>query len=302
MMKNITGDVIYASKLRMPSYGIALLKKISSFKPVVLDIDDLETSWYDEHHWKKSLYDKLSDPTGVLHTFFMEKIFWLANDVTTVSSQFQRRFGGVIVPHGKDTDYLNPVNFDRIGLREKYNLSNFKVIMFLGTPRPHKGLEDIVKAVRMLKRKDIRFMIIGRGSDCQYENLLQEISGEMLMLHDMIPFEDVPKYLTIADLVVIPQRRQKQTYGQIPAKIFDAMAMSKPIIASDTSDMHEILDDCGLIVEPENIEQLAEKIDWVLSHPDEAMEMGRKARDKCINEYSWDVMEQRLTSVFEKYH
>ena len=50
------------------------------------------------------------------------------------------------------------------------------------------------------------------------------------------------------------------------AKILDAMAMAKPIIATNVSDIPEILDNCGWIVEPENPEQLSKSIQYVLGN------------------------------------
>jgi len=107
--------------------------------------------------------------------------------------------------------------------------------------------------------------------------------------------------LAIADVVVIPQRKNFATIGQMPAKVFDAMAMAKPIIATNVSDLPEILDGCGWIVESENSEQLAETIQYVLHNLEEAKEIGRKAREKCIKRYSWDAMERVLNKIFSKY-
>ena len=301
MLGEIKGDVVYASKLRMPSFGIALLKKISSFKPVVLDIDDLETSWFSEKDWQAPRKTLLKNPIGPFHTRLMEKLTWAANDITTVSTQLQKRYGGVFVPHGKDTDAMNPERFNRTKLREEYGVEGYKVIMFLGTPRPHKGLEEVVHAIKKLKRNDIRFVVVGKGSDQNYERRLQELGGEQVILLDMIPFGDVAKVLSISDLVILPQRKIIQAEGQIPAKIFDAMAMAKPIIATDVSDLSNILNGCGLVVEPGNIEAMAEKIQWVFDRPHDAQEMGLSAREKCIREYSWDLMEDRLVKIIGKY-
>jgi glycosyltransferase involved in cell wall biosynthesis len=100
---------------------------------------------------------------------------------------------------------------------------------------------------------------------------------------------------------VIPQRKNFASVGQVPAKVFDAMAMAKPIIATNVSDLPEILDGCGWIVEPENPEQLAETIQYVLNNSQEADIIGQKARQKCIEKYSWDVMDKILMRVFGKY-
>jgi len=77
--------------------------------------------------------------------------------------------------------------------------------------------------------------------------------------------------------------------------------MAKPIIATAVSDLSEILDGCGWVVEPENPEKLAEAIQYVFDHPEEAKEIGWKAREKCIEKYSWDAMEEILIKIFRKY-
>ncbi len=88
------------------------------------------------------------------------------------------------------------------------------------------------------------------------------------------------------------------------------MAMAKPIISTNVpvcvlrtgrSDIPEIMDSCGWIVEPENPKQLAKTIKYVFDHPVEAKEQGLKAREKCVKEYSWDVMKEKLIPIFEKY-
>jgi len=301
MIKSIKGDVIYASKLRLPSYGVALLKKFLSNKPVILDIDDWETSWY-EHLKGVRRWKTILNPTGPFSTKWMEHFLRFADEVTTVSTQFQQIYGrGVIVPHGKDTERFDPARYDRNTQRKGLHIEDFKIIMFLGTARPHKGLDDIVQAVHMLDRDDIRLMIVGAGADQKYDKMLQELGRGKVILKSEIPFNDIPAYLHAADLVVLPQKKTRSGYGQIPAKIFDAMAMAKPIIATKVADMPLILEGCGIIVEPGDITVLAEKINWVFSNPLEAEEMGRKAREKCIAKYSWDVMEENLSSIFEKY-
>ena len=301
MLKDIDGDVIYASKPLLPSYGIALLKKRSSGRPVILDIDDLENSWFDHLSGLRRWLTVL-DPSGPIYTKWMEKQIRTADEITTVSAQLQEIYGrGVLIPHGKDMETFNPGRYDRERLRQELNYDNFKIIMFLGTIRPHKGLDHIAKALNMISRDDIRLVIIGAGSEPKYEKKLVELGRDKVILKDKIPFLDIPRYLHAADLVVLPQKETGQSFGQIPAKIFDAMAMAKPIIATNVSDLPQILKGCGIVVEPEDVSGLAEKISWVFSNPLEAEEMGKRAREKCMEEYSWDVMEKKLVAIFDKY-
>jgi glycosyltransferase involved in cell wall biosynthesis len=107
--------------------------------------------------------------------------------------------------------------------------------------------------------------------------------------------------LAASDIVVIPQRKGFETIGQVPAKLFDAMAMAKPTITTKVSDLPEILGDCGWLVEPGQPDELAKAIRYVLNHPDEAMKKGQKARERCKAMYSYNAMEERLCGLFKKY-
>jgi glycosyltransferase involved in cell wall biosynthesis len=301
MLSDIDGDVIYASKPLLPSYGIALLKKRSSGRPVILDIDDLETSWFNHLRGLRRWLTFL-DPSGPIYTKWLEKQIRTADEITTVSAQLQKIYGrGVLIPHGKDMETFNPARYDRERLRQEFNFDNFKIIMFLGTIRPHKGLDHIAEALNMIGSDDIRLVIIGAGSEPKYEKRLVKLGRGRIILKDKIPFVDIPRYLHAADLVVLSQKKTERSLGQIPAKIFDAMAMAKPIISTAVTDIPKILEGCGIVVEPENITELAEKITWVFANYPEAEKMGQRAREKCIVEYSWDVMEKRLVGIFEKY-
>ena len=51
----------------------------------------------------------------------------------------------------------------------------------------------------------------------------------------------------------------------------------------------------------ENSEKLAKTIKYVLDNPEEAEKMGQKARQKCIDKYSWDAIEEILLDIFKKY-
>jgi glycosyltransferase involved in cell wall biosynthesis len=110
-------------------------------------------------------------------------------------------------------------------------------------------------------------------------------------------WEEVPKYLATADVVVIPQRQTQGTVGQMPAKIFDAMA--KPIISTRVSDIPEVLDGSGYLVDSGHTEQLCETLSHVLDHLDEAQERGQKARARCIEHYDLSVLEERLLPQVE---
>ena len=113
------------------------------------------------------------------------------------------------------------------------------------------------------------------------------------------PFESIPEFLAAADLVVLNQRPGAAGDGQLPAKVFDAMSMAKPIIATDVSDLPKVLDGCGKILSGTSAGELAQAIDAILSNPENANHMGRQARDRCVAEYSFDSVRPKLGSIVE---
>lgn len=301
--KMITGDVIYAIKNRPTSFGVGLLKHFSSKKPLVLDIDDWEVGFYLRTKGLRFIEKCLNfrNPNSLPYCYMLEKMVGFADQVTTVSHFLQKRFGGIIIPHGKDTRVFDPQRYDPIASKKKVHQDGAKIIMFLGTPRRHKGLEDVIQAMERIRRKDLLFLIVGGNINGAYEKHLMEMGKERVKISGMIPFDEIPLYLSAADIIVIPQRFTPDTIGQVPAKVFDAMAMAKPVISTKVSMLPEILDGCGLLVEPGDIFQMSEAIEYFLSNPAEAHDMGMRARQRCIERYSWDRMEHDLVEIFERY-
>ena len=315
LAKKIDGDVIYASKPLFTSFGVGLLKKLSNSKPLILDIDDWQMGFMKEIYSSLSLAQSFKflatsalffySMSSYWNTLFGEKLSHLADEITVSNNFLQDKFSGTIVWHARDTEAFNPEKFDGSSLREKYDIArNKKVVMFSGTPRAHKGIEDLIEAINLLQTQDVLLTLVGADEGSYSQNLITMADkklGERLKVFGLQPFEKVPEFLAMSDVTVIPQKRNLASVGQLPAKVFDAMAMAKPIVATAVSDLPEILDGCGWIVEPESPEQLARAIQHVIDHPEEAEQMGRKARQKCIENYSWDAMEKILVNIFRKY-
>ncbi len=312
LLASIEGDVIYASKLMLPSFGVGLLKKKTSKRPLVLDIDDWSAGlWLGE--WHKTVFKrfvetyyrnpfKLLNPTTHIYKVWMEHFATFADQITVTSDFLQRRFGGIKLPHARDPQEFNPQRFDAKELRKQWSIDRFKIIMFIGNPAPYKGIEELVDAIELVDRKDLKLMLVGINTKMPYSKQIIKRGGEHLITKPhLISVSDVPKVLAMADLVVIPQRNTPSTVGQIPAKLIDAMAMAKPIIATNVSDMPKILDGCGIIVEPNDVEALAERIAFLLDNPVAAAELGKKAREKFLGNYTLDHLQKQLTNIFESF-
>src|SRR5439155_903709 len=136
--------------------------------------------------------------------------------------------------------------FDRAAARARLGVGDARVVMFLGTPRGHKGVEDLVEATAGLDAA--RLVLVGANAD-RAAARRWAARGHVKVVGE-IPFDDVPRYLVAADVVAVPQRATTDTLGQVPAKLFDAMALGRPIVSTAVSMIPEILEGCGVLVRP----------------------------------------------------
>lgn len=310
LLKEITGDVIYASKPLMTSYGVGLFKKLTNKRPLILDIDDWELGLSKEFYIRLSLIGKVKNFISSFQNFFsywniffMEKLIPLADEITVSNSFLQSKFGGVIVPHGRDTELLNPKRFDREVIKENLGLKDRRIISYIGTPRSYKGIEDLIESVSRVKQEDSLLLLVGITDRSQKLCSLAEekIGAKRVMFFGEQSITKIGEFLAISDIVVVPQKDNWATKGQVPAKIFDAMSMARPIVSTAVNDIPQILEGCGFVVKPVDIENMTDKISLLLEDKDLALKLGKRAREKCIEMYSWNAMEKYLFPIFEKY-
>lgn len=312
LLEQLNGDIIYAVKPKITSFGLALLKQLGKRCPVILDIDDWELSWHggDSYNYQptpkqfvRDLLKKkgaLRSPDHPLYLQWMEKLINRADAITTHTQFLLNYFGGTYLPNGKDTSLFNPNNYDAEASRRKYGLADYRVLMFPGAPRPYKGVEDILVALEQLNQADIRLVIVGGSPYDDYDQRLLEKWGRWIIKLPRFPVKVMPEVVAAAHVVVIPQRDTLATRAQFPLKLTDGMAMAKPILSTRVGDIPEILGDTGYLVDPGSPEQLAQKIEWIFQHLDAANALGIKARMRCIEHYSIEAMAAILEMIISR--
>ncbi|MBW4636252.1 MAG: glycosyltransferase family 4 protein [Iphinoe sp. HA4291-MV1] len=309
VLQKIDGDIIYAVKPKVTSFGLSLLKKFSSRRPLLLDMDDWELSWYGGMKWKyrpslkqfaRDILKKdgaLRFPDHPLYIQWMESLVQKA-DAITIDTQFlKERFGGVYLPNGKDTAMFNPSIYNSQASRIRYGLSDYRILMFPGAPRSHKGVEDVLMALDRLNKSDLRLVIVGGNPYDDYDDKLIQKWGRWIIKLPKCPVEIMPEVVAAAHVVVVPQRDTIIAQAQFPLKLTDGMAMAKPVLSTKVGDIPEILGETGYLVDPDSPEQIADQIDFIFQNLESANERGLKARERCIENYSIETMASTLESV-----
>lgn len=269
-------DILHLSKPRFPNILMGMLYKLIWGARVIMDIDDEELGFVNASS-SLSLRDVFEPSQGrsrpmsnLLDSTWTQLAVGLANSfdgLTVVNSALQRRYGGVIVRHARDEDHFKPSVQLRGISRESLGInSEDKVVLFLGTPRAHKGLLETARAIASIKRDDIIYLIVGdfpkEVASLKIE--LQSIKGLRVKFLPDQPFESVPNILASADICVLLQdAKALAARMQTPAKLSDALAMGVPVLATSTPGLEDMVEEMAVI--PVTAEGLASSISKILN-------------------------------------
>jgi len=281
-------DAVLAVKPFLASYGLGLLLGEVKKIPVILDIDDLDVDLAPRVKLtpEQSLLD-LRDPASTVYLRILSRATSAASAITVASTRLQARFGGTLVPHGCPTEQMDPAGLDREACRRQFGFDG-PVVLFPGTRRTHKGLKPLAKAVARIP--GARLAVLFRGDDYTQP----EWNDAPLLRLPLVPYSQLRLLLAAADVVAIPQLDTPAASHQMPMKVYDAMCMGRPIVATTASDLPVVLDGCALLVPPRDAGALAKAIQHLLSNSEKAGALGHAARERLLAHYTLDHVASRL--------
>ena len=209
----------------------------------------------------------------------------------------------VALPNGVDLDIFSPQP-KSIEIREKYNLSNKKVILFLGKFQPWEQLDEVVKIFAQVKKRqnDVKLLLVGDGPDRKkIEKTIKEyVLTKDVTITGFVPFSDVPKYYSVCDVFVMVRPATPQLDKTTPIKPLEAMAMGKVVVSTDVGGMREIIEDgkTGFLVS-HSMDAIVDKTIEVLNNPQLQEEIGANARKYIEENRDWKVIINNLVNAYE---
>ena len=305
---DIEGDVLYVSKPRLPSLDLAVLAKLKRNRPIILDIDDHELSFFGNEYPLTLEQLRIGNgtldtcvPYGEAWTRYCETLTPLVDGITVSNEQLKARYGGIVLPHVRDQSDFDPAIYPRETIRRELGFGpEDKVILFAGTPRKHKGLARVIAALGELDRPTYKLLVVGSHTDGTTARLLRSVDPRRTTLVHDVPFSDLPGYLCAADLVPLLQDEDDPTSAfQIPAKFTNALAMGIPMVASNVPPLINAAND-GLVELLENATP-AQKIDEIFSNYAIRKEQAIENRSKFVGGYSYARNLAKLTQLIEAH-
>jgi len=176
-------------------------------------------------------------------------------------------------------------------------------VLFVGRLLPHKGINDLIDALPA----GIKLEIIGQPYDPRYlADLKSRAAGKCVLFRHDCGDSDLVQAYRRALCVVLPSV-YRTIYGEetivpelLGQTLLEGMACAKPVICTNVASMPEIVEDgiSGFIVAPNDPAALGEKIRWLNEHTAEAARMGRAARHRVLEKFTWPEVVNRCLSFY----
>ncbi|MCX6281836.1 MAG: glycosyltransferase family 4 protein [Bacteroidetes bacterium] len=233
-----------------------------------------------------------------LEKFMYRKSFLITGQTRGIVQNISSRFPQKKVfwfKNGADVRELEAIEFDR-DLREKlgFKPGDF-LLLYAGIIGYAQGLEVILEAAELLKSEPaIRFLIMGSGPE--KEKLLKIKESKELgnvIFFDSRPKKEVIPFIHASDAAVIPLKKLDLFKGAIPSKIFENLALQKPVLLGVEGEAKELLIEngkAGLAFTPEDPADLAAKVLYLYTHENERKEFGKNGYDYLLKEFNPELI------------
>ncbi|MBK7896474.1 MAG: glycosyltransferase family 4 protein [Anaerolineaceae bacterium] len=201
-----------------------------------------------------------------------------------------------IVPYGIDDAFV------RYGTEHFPN--NYTQILFVGMLRESKGIFVLLDACRQLKEQGYKFKLkLVGGVDSEFTS---HRIKDFLTTHNLSKYVEMTGILTGTDkwqaystsnIFCFPSYYESETFGLV---VLEAMQFSLPVVATDWRGISTLIDDgqTGFLVKPHNSVAVAQKLSYLIEHPDQAKAMGKKGRQKYLTSYTTELYWQNIENVF----
>jgi len=190
---------------------------------------------------------------------------------------------------------LEPRVYGMNQLQAKYHISD-RYILFVGTLQPRKNISRLIEAFSKLEDKDLDLVVIGKKG-WQYEEILAApkkygVEDKVKFLEN-IPDSELAIFYQHAICYVLPS-----LYEGFGLPVLEAMQHNCPVITSNISSLPEAGGDAALYVDPENVEDIAEKMRKLISDKTLREELIAKGK-KQVQKFSWEKAAKETMEVLQ---
>jgi glycosyltransferase involved in cell wall biosynthesis len=179
-----------------------------------------------------------------------------------------------------------------------------KRVVYLGGIYLLRGIKEMVRSVEKVNEtQPVEFRLGGSFAPASLEDEVKKMSGwKHVNYLGFLNRKEVKEELSYSNAGLVLLHPEPRFVVSYPIKLFEYMSAGLPVIASNFPLWQDIVRDneCGICVDPLNIEEIAKAIESILNNPDLAAEMGAKGRRAIEEKYNWEKESERLIELYER--
>jgi glycosyltransferase involved in cell wall biosynthesis len=179
------------------------------------------------------------------------------------------------------------------------------VVMYHGVFTPTRGLDRIILAIDEMRKEfpEVLLFFLGRGPmrEKMREMVRERGLTEHVVIHDPVPKEAIPSYVNGADAGILAFPDHEWWSVQSPLKLFEYLAMAKPVIATDIPMNRGVVggSEAAILIADNSVEQICNGIRKAMEQRKRLSEMGRIGRKIVEEKYSWAYQAQRIVEYLQ---
>jgi glycosyltransferase involved in cell wall biosynthesis len=211
-----------------------------------------------------------------------------------------------VIENGVDPELFNPAVSGR-EIRTKLGLEDRYVLGFIGSFKPWHGVGHLVEIGNVLNDRipNLAVLLVGSGGaqETYRDQIRQRGLEDVFVFAGHVEHGEIPKYLAAMDVLMSPHAKEGfigEFHGS-PLKIFEYMAMGKPIVAAPLGQIGTIIEDgiSGYLIPSEDTAAVANVVCSLFAEPELSARLGRNAVERVRDCYTWDVNARRVIELCE---
>jgi len=208
-----------------------------------------------------------------------------------------------VVMNSEDLKKFDSMRIDESLIRE-YR-TNF-VISYVGGFGPHRGIDTAIKSMPNILKEipNAKLLLVGKGPT-EYKKELDRLCKDLEIENNIIftgwtDFSSVPSYIFLSDICLVPHHASGHTNTTIPHKLFQYMAMKKPIIVTDCKPLKRIVKEakCGIVVPSGDYCGMAKAVIKLYKDKGLANKFGKNGRKAVEKKYNWKNDTKKLIELY----
>lgn len=271
-------------------------KMMQYVKTTGVEVYTNHLSWF-RTLYKQKKFKKITKMIGQ-----PDKIICPSFEVEKMSAELFGSERCVFIPNGVNfEEYQKAISHLSLLRKELGIEEGDKVIVTTNRMEPVKGMTYFIQVIpRLLEEHPNLFIcLVGDGSqEQQLKNWLEEqkINLEKVKFIGRQAHHQIKQYLDLADIYVQPSLMEGCSIG-----ILEAMACGNPVVACAVGGNTDILEHkkTGLLIPDQSSSAIYEAVNYLVCHPAEAREMGRRAKSKIEHELNWGHLAKKVEQIYD---